>query len=88
MTAWEIVHHLIRALASGGEDEAADIVADLGARAEIGRELAYRLYTMCERKNRAPEALTYNGLVQSWPEIVRLAQESTESRSEQASLFV
>jgi putative DNA methylase len=34
----------------------------------------YRLYTVCERRKRAQEALSYNGLVQSWPEITRLAQ--------------
>ena len=75
LTAWEIVHHLIRVLASGGEGAAAELVAKLGAKAEIARELAYRLYTLCERKKRAAEALAYNGLVQSWPEIIRLARE-------------
>ena len=30
---------------------------------------------MCERKKRAKDAIAYNGLVQSWPEIVRLAAE-------------
>ena len=73
LTAWEIVHHLIRVLESGGEGAAAVIVAKLGAKAEPARELCYRLYTMCERKKRAAEALAYNGLVQSWPEIARLA---------------
>ena len=62
LTAWEIVHHLIRVLASGVESAAADLVAELGAKAEIARELAYRLYTLCERKKRAAEALAYNGL--------------------------
>lgn len=76
LTAWEMVHHLIRTLASGGEGAAADLVARLGVKAEIARELAYRLYTVCERKKRAVEALTYNGLVQSWPEIMRLARET------------
>lgn len=75
LTAWEIVHQLIRVLASGGEGAAAGLVAKLGAKAEIARELAYRLYTLCERKKRAAEALAYNGLVQSWPEIVRLAHD-------------
>jgi putative DNA methylase len=75
LTAWEVVHHLIRVLSSGGEGAAADLIARLGARAEPARELAYRLYTICERKRRAAEALAYNGLVQSWPEIVRLAQD-------------
>jgi putative DNA methylase len=50
-------------------------VAKLGVRAEPARELAYRLYQLCERKKRAAEALSYNALVQSWPEIARLAQD-------------
>jgi putative DNA methylase len=75
LTAWEVVHQLIRVLASGGEGAAAGLVARLSAKAEIARELAYRLYTLCERKKRAAEALAYNGLVQSWPEILRLAHE-------------
>lgn len=81
LNSWEIVHHLIRAL-SGGESAAAESVARLGARAEIARELAYRLYTICERKKRAAEALAYNGLVQSWPEIVRLAREERKPAAE------
>ena len=82
LTAWEVVHHLIRALGAGGEAAAADLVAKLGARAETARELAYRLYTLCERKKRAAEALAYNGLVQSWPEIARLAREAPSQTAE------
>jgi putative DNA methylase len=88
LSAWEIVHQLIRALASGGEGAAAGLVAKLGAKAEIARELAYRLYTLCERKKRAAEALAYNGLVQSWPEIVRIATEGGKPRDAQGGLFV
>ena len=87
LTAWEIVHHLVRALEAGGEGAAAELVAKLGAKAELARELAYRLYTLCERGKRAPEALAYNGLVQSWPEIVRLAQEVGRPRDEQVAMF-
>ena len=75
LTTWETVHQLIRALEAGGESAAAALVAKLGAKAETARELAYRLYTLCERKKRATEALAYNGLVQSWPEITRLSRE-------------
>src|SRR5690625_1820106 len=74
LTAWESVHHLIRVLEAAGEGAAAELMAKLGAMAEVARELAYRLYNLCERKKRAQEALSYNGLVQSWPEIARLAQ--------------
>jgi putative DNA methylase len=77
LTAWETVHQLIRALETGGEGAAAELVTKLGAKAEVARELAYRLYTLCERKKRAAEALSYNALVQSWPEILRMAQSET-----------
>jgi putative DNA methylase len=87
LTAWEMVHHLIRALEAGGEGAAGALVAKLDTKAEIARELCYRLYTLCERKKRAPEALSYNGLVQSWPEITRLARASGTPHAEQGSLF-
>jgi putative DNA methylase len=82
-----MVHHLIRVLEGGGEGSAAALAAKLGSKAETARELCYRLYTICERKKRAQEALSYNALVQSWPEIVRLAREGGKSKSEQANLF-
>ena len=75
LTVWEMVHHLIRVLEAGGEGAAAMLVTKLGSEAETARELCYRLYTLCERKKRASEAMAYNGLVQSWPEITRLASE-------------
>jgi putative DNA methylase len=87
LTTWEIVHQLIRSLESGGERAAAALVAKLGAKAEVARELAYRLYTVCERKRRASEALSYNGLVQSWPEITRLAREAATARPTQPQLI-
>jgi putative DNA methylase len=83
LTAWEMVHHLVRSLEAGGESAAAALVAKLGSKAEVARELCYRLYTLCERKKRAQEALSYNGLVQSWPEITRLAGQKPEQRQEE-----
>ncbi len=84
LTAWETVHHLIRVLEKRGETGAAEIVAALGGRAETARELCYRLYTLCDRKKRAAEALRYNTLVQSWSEITQLARSAP---AEQAALF-
>jgi putative DNA methylase len=87
LTAWEIVHHLIRVLETEGEGAAAELLPRLGAKAEVARELAYRLYTVCERRKRAAEALSYNALVQSWPEIVRLARETGARPERQGVLF-
>jgi putative DNA methylase len=87
LTVWEVVHHLVRLLESSGEAAAAQLVAVLGGVAEVARELAYRLYTICERKKRAPEALSYNALVQSWPEIIRLSREQRAPEVAQAQMF-
>ncbi|MBK9214627.1 MAG: DUF1156 domain-containing protein [Chloracidobacterium sp.] len=78
LTVWDMVHQLVRVLEKDGEAAAAHIVAKLGAKAETARELCYRLYTLCDRKKRASEAMSYNGLVQSWPEIMRLSREATD----------
>ena len=76
LTIWETTHQLIRVLETQGEAATATLLTRLDDKAEVSRELAYRLYTLCERKKRAAEALSYNGLVQSWPEIDRLSRES------------
>jgi putative DNA methylase len=87
LTAWELTHHLIRVLEAGSEGHAAGLVKKLGSNAEPARDLAYRLYTICERKKRAAEALSYNALVQSWPEITRLAREGGAPRTAQSTIF-
>jgi putative DNA methylase len=53
--------------------QAAALAAKLGDQADAARDLAYRLYTICERKKRPDDAFSYNALVQSWGEIARLA---------------
>ena len=77
LTIWEIVHHLVRAL-NLGEQEAARVLAKVRAvspaKADAARELAYRLYTLCERKKRTQESLAYNSLVVAWPDMLLLAQ--------------
>ena len=75
LTVWEVMQHMIHALMDGGKGElgAGDILRQVGEKAETARDLAYRLYTVCERKGWAQEALAYNSLVTSWSEISRLA---------------
>ena len=86
-TVWEVAQHLIRALDTGGEAKAAELLQQVGGGpGETARELAYRLYTLCERKRWANEALAYNALVVSWPEIVRLAAEEPVEASGQQTL--
>ncbi len=81
----------LRQLHPGAEAKVIDAegqpLAVRDALAEIARELCYRLYTLCERKKRAAEALSYNGLVQSWPEITRLAREGSTPTLQQDKMF-
>jgi putative DNA methylase len=85
-TVWEVTQHLIRALEKQGEGGAAAILRQVGEQGEIARDLAYRLYSTCERKKWAQEALAYNSLVIAWPQIARLARSSGEG-TKQAELF-
>ncbi len=73
LTVWEVTQHLIRRLEHGGEQSAAELLRQVGGLAEPARELAYRLFQICDRKKWASEALGYNALAAAWLEITRLA---------------
>ncbi|UZQ52970.1 DUF559 domain-containing protein [Trichothermofontia sichuanensis B231] len=85
-TDWLITQYLIHALDQHGETGAAALLAKLGDSGEIARDLAYRLYNLCDRKGWTQEAIAYNSLVISWPEITRLATEA-KTRDTQTTLF-
>jgi putative DNA methylase len=74
LTVWEVVHHLLRVLSDEGEAAAAALLAKVPGSAEAARELAYRMYTVSERRGRTEDALRYNGLVAAWPELMRQSQ--------------
>jgi putative DNA methylase len=63
---WEALHQLIRVFNTEGETGAAEVFAAVQSKAEAARQLAYRLYTLCERKNWAEDARAYNEVVTSW----------------------
>jgi putative DNA methylase len=61
-------------MVEGSEEKAAHILGQVGGHGEAARDLAYRLYGICERKGWAQEALAYNSLVVAWPVLRDLAQ--------------
>jgi putative DNA methylase len=76
---WEVTMHLVRSLDRGGEDASARLLArSMGSRDEA-RDLAYRLADICERRRWAKEALAFDGLIVSWPEIARRAASIQET---------
>lgn len=84
---WESLHQLIRALNQDGEAVAGALLARMPARAEPIRALAYRLYTLCERKGWAEEARAYNELVAAWSSIEQAATDAG-IRGSQAKLDI
>jgi putative DNA methylase len=74
MPVWEVTQQLVRALwDEGSEAKAGELVRRLGGVGEVARDLAYRLYAICERRGWAEDALGFNALVTAWPEIARRA---------------
>ncbi len=66
LPVWEALHQLIRAYSTEGDSGAAKVLAGVANKAEAARQLAYRLYTLCERAGRAEDARAYNEVVTGW----------------------
>ncbi len=72
---WGACHQMIRVLNQQGESEAGSLLALMPERGEPIRQLAYHLYTLCERKKWADDARAYNELIGSWHSIVTASRE-------------
>lgn len=85
---WLLTQQLTQAMAKGGVEACAKILMNMfGSNGERAKDLAYRLYTIAERKNWANEAYAYNALVVAWPDIQARAATLKESMPEQMDLF-
>lgn len=77
-TAWEAVHHLVnRLIDRGGELEAARLMAELGDLQDSAMALTYRLHDIAARRGRARDQERYNGLINSWSELVKLSSSAS-----------
>jgi putative DNA methylase len=83
-SVWQVCHQLIQVLNRKGESEAGLLLSKLPTFGEPIRQLAYHLYTLCERKKWAEDARVYNELIGSWHQIVESSLK-TEPTSEQTS---
>ena len=72
---WEACHQLIRRLHQQGESAAGELLAKMPEKGEPIRQLAYHLYTLCERKKWPDDARAYNELITAWPAIVSASSE-------------
>lgn len=84
---WLLTQQLAHAMETGGVKACAEIVMDIfGSNGEDAKALAYRLYTICERKNWAQEGYAYNNLVVAWPDIQNMAAQLQAAKPEQMKM--
>ena len=84
---WMLTQQLARAMEKGGVKACAEIVMNIfGSNGEDAKALAYRLYTICERKNWAQEGYAYNNLVVAWPDIQSMAAQMQAEKPEQMKM--
>ncbi len=85
---WMLTQQFTQAMAAGGIEACAEIVYSMfGSNAERAKDLAYRLYTIAEKKGWASEAYAYNSLVVTWPDIQTRAAAMKQETPEQISIF-
>jgi len=72
-SVWQALHQLICTLNQDDESAAGALLSHMLTLAEAVRALAYRLYTLCERKGWAEDARAYNELVTAWSAIEQAA---------------
>jgi putative DNA methylase len=85
LPVWEALHQLIRIFSNDGETAAGAVLSALPSQAEAVRQLAYRLYTLCERAGLAEDARAYNEIITSWSAIE--ASATSEPPVQQGNLF-
>jgi putative DNA methylase len=85
LPVWEALHQIIRVFKTDGESGAGAVVAAIQSKSEATRQLAYRLYTLCERAGWAEDARAYNEIVTSWSAIEAAALRAPAVK--QAALF-
>ena len=87
---WLLTQQLTRAMETDGVMGAAKIVKEFfTSEPERAKALAYRLFTLAERRGWAAEAYAYNSLIVAWPDVQSKAAELSAawSNAEQQTLF-
>ena len=82
LPVWEALHHLIRVFKKEGETGASRVLSAIQEKAEACRQLAYRLYTLCERAGWAEDARAYNEIVTGWNAIESVAAAAPAPKQE------
>ncbi|MGN0739556.1 MAG: DUF1156 domain-containing protein [Treponema sp.] len=69
LSTWNLLHQFIHELNLHGTEGAAEVYVRYNNRTADVRSLAYTMYTLCERSDRAEDARVYNELIIAWDDI-------------------
>jgi putative DNA methylase len=81
-SAWEALHHLIRTLERDGITPAGDFLRDAlhrsdgAVESDLVKELAGLLFSVAEKNGWTQDAIRFNNVATSWPDILRVARET------------
>ena len=87
LTAWEMVHQLIRVLEAAAKAPPPSWSRSSAARPKSPASLPTASTPSASARSARRRRCRTTALVQSWPEITRLARESGKPRAEQPELF-
>ncbi|MEI2713687.1 MAG: DUF1156 domain-containing protein [Nocardioides sp.] len=74
-STWEALHHTVKVLERDGIAPAGDFLNDATSRPDgaveldLVKELAFLLFSLAEKNGWAKDAISFNGLATSWPDI-------------------
>ncbi|MFD1859920.1 DUF1156 domain-containing protein [Aeromicrobium camelliae] len=85
-SAWEALHHLIKTLEREGIAPAGDFLQaalsrpDGAVEADLVKELAHLLFRFAEKQGWTKDALSFNNVVTSWPDVLDAAKRAADAR--------
>lgn len=91
LSTWEVLHHLIKVLERDGITAAGEFLQaalsrpDAAVDADLVKELAHLLFRIAEGNGATKDALSFNTLVTSWPEIMDVARTPGRPAVQQAT---
>ena len=92
ISAWEVLHYLMRVLESDGVTAAGAFLTQVASRADGGidpalvKELAFLLFSVADAKKWAKDAIAFNNIATSWSDLIDASRSGLEPPSPEPTL--
>lgn len=91
ISAWEVLHHLIRLLNEQGISAAGRFLAGVAARrdggvdSELVKELAFLLFSIADTNKWTKDAIAFNNAATSWTDTIAVSRQTEPVKAEQSA---